>query len=154
MESGAEANEAATRTEKGGEQRGRGITAVFGKEVFTFPDAHGAERGGGIGSEGNAERGRLGRGKSEVGRVESGGDEGHPRQGALSQKTAGFVDDKKPAVTHEAVGINSSGGNRATAERFNRVEKKAAEAHARNSARAAKFGNHGLRRVRSPSVFF
>jgi hypothetical protein len=81
-----------------------------------------------------------------VGRVEGGGDEGHLRQGTLSQKTAGFVDDEKAAVADEAVGIKSSGGNRATAERFNRVEKKAAEAHTRNSALAAKFGNHGLRR--------
>jgi hypothetical protein len=66
-----------------------------------------------------------------VGRVEGGGDEGHPREGALSQKTDGFVDDEKPSVTHEAVGINSSGGNRETTEGFDRVKKKAAEAHAR-----------------------
>ena len=73
----------------------------------------------------------MGRVKREVGRVEGGGDEGHPRQGALSQKTAGFVDDEKPSITHEAMGIKPSGGNRESTKRFNRVKKKAAEAHAR-----------------------
>ena len=56
MESGAEADEATTRTEKGREQRGGGVAAIFREQVFTFPHAHAAERGGGIGSEGDAER--------------------------------------------------------------------------------------------------